>query len=44
MRKPEELCSIVKTWDETHPNRKDQPSLYFVIDRLLQNIVDCFKF
>lgn len=44
MRKPEELCSIVTTWNETHPNRKDQPTLYFVIDRLLQNIVDALRF
>jgi len=44
MRKPEELSSIVTTWNETHPNRKDQPTLYFVIDRLLQNIVDALSF
>lgn len=44
MRKPEELCSIVTSWNETHPNRKDQPTLYFVIDRLLQNIVDALDF
>lgn len=44
MRKPEELCSIVTTWNETHPNRQDQPTLYFVIDRLLQNIVDALNF
>lgn len=44
MRKPEELCSIITTWNETHPNRKDQPTLYFVIDRLLQNIVDALNF
>ena len=44
MRKSEELCSIVNNWNETHPNRKDQPTLYFVIDRLLQNIVDALNF
>lgn len=44
MRKPEELSCIVTTWNETHPNRKDQPTLYFVIDRLLQNIVDALNF
>lgn len=44
MRKPEELSSIVTSWNETHPNRKDQPTLYFVIDRLLQNIVDALSF
>lgn len=44
MRKSEDLCSILTTWNETHPNRKDQPTLYFVIDRLLQNIVDALNF
>ena len=44
MRKSEELCSIVNNWNETHPNRKDQPTLYFVIDKLLQNIVDALNF
>lgn len=44
MRKPEELSSIVTSWNETHPNRKDQPTLYFVIDSLLQNIVDALNF
>ena len=44
MRKPEELRSVVDAWNETHTNRKDQPTMYFVIDRLLQNIVDALSF
>ena len=44
MRKPEELRSIVTTWNETHPNRKNQPTLYFVVDKLLQSIVDSLDF
>lgn len=44
MTKREELSKIVSEWSDTHPNRKDQPTLYFVIDRLLQNIVDSLEF
>ena len=44
MRTLEDLCSIIATWNETHPNRKDQPTLYFVVDKILQNIVDALEF
>lgn len=44
MKKREELSKVVSEWNETHPNRKDQPTLYFVMNKLLQNIVDTLEF
>lgn len=44
MKKREELSKAVSEWNETHPNRKDQPTLYFVMNKLLQNIVDTLEF
>lgn len=44
MKKREELSKVVSEWNETHPNRKDQPTLYFVMNKLLQNIVDILEF